>query len=45
MKNYALCTIYLTLIMLQLKDTTAEADGDRNLINVIVNIQVLGAIQ
>ena len=31
-KNYALCFI-LTNLILQLKDTTAEADGERNLIN------------
>ena len=32
-KNYGLCCIFLTVILLQLKDTAAEADGDRNLIN------------
>ena len=32
-KNYALCYIYLTYTILQLKDTAAEAGGDRNLIN------------
>ena len=32
-KNYALCFIYLTLVVLQMKDTAAEGDGDRNLIN------------
>ena len=32
-KNYAICFIYLTLVVLQLKDTAAEGDGDRNLIN------------
>lgn len=32
-KNYALCFIYLTLVVLQMKDTAAEGDGDRNLTN------------
>ena len=32
-KNYALCFIYLTLVILQMKDTAAEGDGDRNIIN------------
>lgn len=32
-KNYALCFIYLTLTVLQMKDTAAEGDGDRNLLN------------
>ena len=32
-KNYAICFIYLTLVVLQLKDTAAEGDGDRNQIN------------
>ena len=32
-KNYALCFIFLTILILQLKDTAAEADGERNLIN------------
>ena len=31
--NYAMCYIFLTILILQLKDTAAEADGDRNLIN------------
>ena len=31
--NYALCYIFLTILILQLKDTAAEADGERNLIN------------
>lgn len=31
--NYALCCIFLTILILQLKDTAAEADGERNLIN------------
>lgn len=29
--NYAMCYIFLTILILQLKDTAAEADGDRNL--------------
>ena len=32
-KNYALCSIYLTIVVLQMKGTTAEGDGNRNLIN------------
>ena len=31
--NYAMCYIFLTILILQLKDTAAEADGARNLIN------------
>ena len=31
--NYGLCFIFLTLLLLQMKDTAAEADGERNLIN------------
>ena len=32
-ENYALCFIFLTIMILQLKDTTKEGDGYRNLIN------------
>ena len=32
-KNYALCLIFLTILILQLKDTAAVGDGERNLIN------------
>ena len=32
-KNYALCVMFLTIVLLQLKDTAAEGDGDRNVIN------------
>ena len=32
-KNYALCFIFLTILILQLKDTAPEADGERNVIN------------
>lgn len=31
--NYGMSCIFLTVVLLQLKDTAAEADGDRNLIN------------
>ena len=32
-KNYGLCSMFLTLLLLQLKDTAKEADGERALIN------------
>ena len=32
-KNYALMITFLSLFLLQLKDTAAEGDGDRNLVN------------
>ena len=32
-KNYGLCFIFLSILLLQMKDTAAEADGNRNLIN------------
>ena len=32
-KNYGLCSIFLTILLLQMKDTAQEADGERNLIN------------
>jgi hypothetical protein len=31
--NYGMSCIFLSVVLLQLKDTAAEADGDRNLIN------------
>ena len=31
--NYALCSMFLTTLLLQMKDTAKEADGNRNLIN------------
>ena len=31
--NYALSYIFLTVLILKMKDTAAEADGERNLIN------------
>ena len=33
LKNYGLCIIFLTITILQLKDTAAEADGIRKLVN------------
>jgi len=32
-KNYALCFIFLAILVMQMKDTAAEGDGSRNLIN------------
>jgi len=32
-RNYSLCCIFLTILILQMKDTAREADGERNLIN------------
>ena len=32
MTNYGLCFIFLTILLLQMKNTAAEADGERNLI-------------
>lgn len=31
--NYGLCFVFLSILMLQMKDTAKEADGSRNLIN------------
>lgn len=45
-QNYGLCTIFLTLLLMQLKDTAKEGDGDRNLINqklLLVVFKSLGA--
>ena len=32
-KNYGLCVIFLSILIMQMMDTAAEADGNRNLIN------------
>jgi hypothetical protein len=32
-RNYGTCCIFLTLLILQMKDTAREADGERNLVN------------
>ena len=32
-KNYALCFIFLAFLVMQMKDTAAEGDDNRNLIN------------
>ena len=45
-KNYGLCSIFLTILILQMKDTAQEGDGVRNLINqkIILSIfKPLGA--
>ena len=39
--NYALCFIFLTIFILQMKDTAAEADGERNLVNQRLLLSVL----
>lgn len=31
--NYVMCIIFLAILILQMKDTAAEADGERNLVN------------
>lgn len=31
--NYALCFIFLSILMMQMKDAAAEGDGSRNLIH------------
>lgn len=36
--NYGMSCIFLAVILLQLKDTAAEADGDRNLIKPEVTL-------
>ena len=43
-KNYGLCLIFLTLVILQLKDTAAEGDGDRNLINQKLLLQIFKSL-
>ena len=43
-KNCGMSCIFLAVVLLQLKDTAAEADGDRNLIT-FAHFQKLGNIQ
>ena len=40
-KNYALCFIFLAILVMQMKDTAAEGDGGRNLINQKLLLSVL----
>ena len=39
--NYALCLIFLAIFVMQMKDTAAEGDGSRNLINQKLLLSVL----
>lgn len=43
-QNYALCYIFLTIMILQMKDTTAEGDGERNLINQKLLLMVFKSV-
>ena len=43
-KNYALCCIFLGILIMQMKDTAAEGDGHRNLINKKLLLSVLKAM-
>lgn len=42
--NYGLCFICLTIFLLQMKDSAAEADGERNLINQKLLLSVFKSI-
>lgn len=42
--NYGLCFIFLTIFLLQMKDSAAEADGERNLINQKLLLSVFKSI-
>ena len=48
-RNYALSFIFLAVLIMQMKDTAAEGDGNRNLINqkllLSVCLQVTGCVQ
>ncbi len=43
-KNYALCCIFLAILIMQMKDTAAEGDGHRNLINQKLLLSVFKAM-
>jgi len=43
-KNYGLCVIFLSMLIIQMKDTAAKADGNRNLINQKALLSVLKSI-
>ena len=42
--NYGLCFIFLTIFLLQMKDSAAEADGEGNLINQKLLLSVFKSI-
>lgn len=44
MTNYGLCFIFLTILLLQMKDTAAEADGERMLINQKLLLSVFNSM-
>lgn len=43
-KNYGLCIVFLTILILQLKDTAKEGDGNRNLINQKILLSVFKSL-
>ena len=43
-QNYGFCVIFLSMLIMQMKDTAAEADGNRNLINQKLLLSVFKSI-